>query len=75
MPQLGPSAARKKTFFNSYLKNDEAYHLKKKKNDLVQNARRRETAKVQAGGPRQHTHASSMEERKPAFQEVVISVG
>jgi len=45
-----------KIFFNSYLKNDEAYHLKKK-NDLVQNARRMEIAKVPSGGPRQHTHA------------------
>ena len=29
--------------------------IKKKKNVLVQNARRMEIAKVQSGGPRQHT--------------------
>lgn len=74
MPQLGPSAARKKHFLIVILKMMKPIIIKKK-NDLVQNARRRETAKVQAGGPRQHTDASSMEERKPAFQEVVISVG
>ena len=47
---------------------------KKKKNDVVQNARRMEIAKVPSGGRRQHTHApmaaSTLDKRSQVFLNV-----
>lgn len=68
--------SQRKNIFNNYLKNDEALSFKKKKKMIwFKMPGEGETAKVRLEVPGLLLHASSMEERKPAFQEVVISVG